>query len=64
MNNAFELLPVLLPVILVELAMKAVAIRDILKTARPIRGDKRIWIGVVVLMTLGWAVYFLFGKEE
>ena len=64
MTESFELLPVLLPLLIVELTMKVVAIRDILKTDRKLRFDRRIWIFLILFMTLGWAIYFIFGKED
>lgn len=55
---------IIAPIILIELIMKVVAIRDILKHKDDVRWDAKIWMAVVILMTLGWGVYYLAGKTN
>jgi hypothetical protein len=60
-----NLLPLLVPIIILELAFRIYAIVDILNEARRVKGENKIiWILVVALVNFGWVVYFLFGREE
>jgi hypothetical protein len=54
----------LLPVIVVQLLLLAVALIDCIRAERT-RGAKWIWILVIVLLQLiGPVLYFVFGKEK
>jgi hypothetical protein len=55
---------IIAPIILIELVMKVVAIRDILRNKDDVRWDARLWIAIVIIMTLGWGVYYLVGKSN
>ncbi len=68
LNQIIDLLPLLLPILLIDFAFKIYAVIDILKEDRRVKGDfsgnKIVWILVSVLINFGWAIYFLFGREE
>ena len=57
-------LPLLIPIVLLQLGLLAAALIDILKREKT-KGPKWVWIIVVVCINLfGPIVYFLFGREE
>jgi hypothetical protein len=54
----------LVPIILVELALKIWALVDLVRRPRT-RGPKAAWAVAIVCVSLfGWAAYFLFGRAE
>ncbi len=59
-----ELLPLLIPIILVELVLMVAALVDLIK--RPTtRGPKWLWVVVIVFFNLiGPIIYFVVGREE
>lgn len=60
-----DILPLLIPIILIDVIFKIYAIVDILKVDRRVKGgNKIIWILVAVLINYGWIIYFIFGKDE
>lgn len=64
METLSELLPFLIPVILLQLALMAVALVDLVRRKRT-RGPKWAWALVIVFLNLiGPVVYLLFGREE
>lgn len=57
-------LPLLLPLILLELGLMIAAVRHILKHGKYRFGNKAIWLIIVILFQIiGPVVYFAFGKE-
>ena len=64
--NTGQVILLLLPVILLELALLGLAIRDLLKDERHVRGgNKAIWALVIVFISLlGPIVYFALGRED
>ena len=44
--------------------MKIYAIVDLLKEDRVVKGNKVVWIVVVVLVNFGWLIYLLLGRDE
>jgi hypothetical protein len=59
-----QYLPLLIPIVLLELGLLAAALIDLVKRERT-KGPKWVWIIVIVLFNLiGPIVYFLFGREE
>lgn len=69
MNFNFDLLseylPVLLPVIIVELALAVTALVHVLKHPHYKFGSRAVWVLVVVLLQfVGPIVYFLFGRGD
>lgn len=57
-------LPLLIPIVLLELGLLVAALIDISKRERT-RGPKWVWILVVIFFNLlGPIVYFIFGRNE
>jgi predicted membrane-bound dolichyl-phosphate-mannose-protein mannosyltransferase len=64
MDMLRELLPFLIPIILLELTLMAVALVDLVRRERT-RGPKWVWVIVIVFFNLiGPIVYLIFGREE
>lgn len=64
-DQIIELLPLLIPIVLLDLGFKIYAMIDILKEDRRVRwNNKVIWILISFLINFGWIFYFLFGREE
>lgn len=60
-----ELLPLILPVLLIDLGFKIYALIDILKQDRRVRwNNKVVWIIISFVINFGWIFYFLFGRDE
>ena len=63
--NLAQLLPLLIPLILLEFGLLIWALLDIIRRERVRGGNKVVWILVIVLINIiGPIVYFLFGREE
>ena len=59
-----ELLPFLVPIILLQIALMVVALVDLIRRERT-RGPKWAWALVIVFVNLiGPVVYLLFGRGE
>jgi drug/metabolite transporter (DMT)-like permease len=57
-------LPLLVPLIVIQLALMIVALVDILRREKT-RGPKWLWIAVVVLgEMIGPILYFVIGRDE
>lgn len=64
MEELFQWLPFLVPLILLQVVLMVVALVDLLRRERT-RGPKWAWALLVVLVNLiGPVVYLLFGREE
>ena len=61
-----EILPLLIPLIALQLALIGVGLFDLTRAERRVRGDnKLVWALVIVFgQVLGPLVYFLFGRED
>ena len=65
MNTLFEILPLLVPVLLIDIALAVAAVRYILRHPRYRFGNKTMWLVIVVVLLLfGPIIYFVFGKGE
>ena len=59
-----EWIPLLIPVVILELALMAAALIDLVRREKT-KGPKWMWILIIVLVNLfGPIVYFLIGREE
>ncbi len=59
-----QFLPLLIPVILIELGLMIVALVDLARRART-RGPKWLWVLVIVFVNLiGPIIYFVIGRVE
>jgi hypothetical protein len=61
-----EILPLLIPLIVLQLTLMAVGLYDLTRPERRVKGgSKLVWGAVIVLgQLLGPLVYFLFGRED
>lgn len=61
-----EILPFLVPLIIVQFILLAVTIRHILTHKTYKRGSRALWlvISIVGMEFIGPVLYFLFGKED
>ncbi len=66
MNDLNEMLPFLVPLVIVEFALLAVTLRHILTHKTFKRGNRALWLVVVIvgMNFIGPVLYFLFGKED
>ena len=64
MEQFRELLPFLIPILLLQLGLMAVALIDLARRERT-RGPKWAWVLIIVFVNLiGPIIYFVFGREE
>ncbi len=64
-SSVLRILPVLLPLVVVELALMVIALIDVIRRERVRGGNKVVWIIVVVAVgVIGPIIYLLFGREE
>jgi hypothetical protein len=61
-----QILPFLIPLIAIQLVLVVMALRDLTREDRRVKGgDKRIWALVILLGQLwGPLLYFLVGRED
>jgi len=61
-----QILLLVLPILVIELALIGLAIRDLLQTDRRVRGgNKAVWALVILLISLlGPILYFVIGRED
>lgn len=65
MENINELLPVLIPLALLQLTLMVVALVHILRHTKYKTGNRPLWIVIVVLVNyIGPVAYFIFGRSE
>ena len=69
MNEEFgvvlRMLPLLIPVLVLELALMVIALLDVVRREHVRGGNKVVWIIVIVAISvIGPIVYLLFGREE
>ena len=68
MNDEIDLgqfIPLIIPIVLVELGLLAFALYDLLKRKRVRGGSKWVWgILIVVVNIIGPIIYLLLGREE
>jgi len=64
MDNLSELLPLLIPIILLNIGLIIVALRDLLRRERT-KGPKWAWVLVILFINIfGPIIYLLIGREE
>lgn len=64
MGNLSELIPFLIPIILIQIVLIVVALRDLIGRERT-KGPKWAWVLVILLVNFfGPIVYLLVGREE
>lgn len=64
MENWNQWLPLLIPIVLIQLALMIIALLDLIRRDRT-NGPKWVWVLVIVLFNLiGPVVYLVIGREE
>jgi len=59
-----QYLPLLIPVVLIELGLMVTALVDLIRRAQT-RGPKWVWVLVIVLINfIGPIIYFVAGRKE
>ncbi len=66
MENLMEMLPFLIPLVLMELILLIMALRHILTHDNYKRGNRVLWLVVVIvgMNFVGPILYFILGKED
>lgn len=65
MHTLFESLPLLIPILLTDIALAIAAVMHILKHPHYRFGSKTMWLVIaVILLLFGPIIYFIFGKGE
>ena len=65
MDVLIELLPILIPFIVIETGLKIYCIHNIFTTERRLVGLGKLgWTLIVALVSFGWVVYLVVGREE
>ena len=61
-----QILLLVLPILIVEIALIVVALRDLLRPERRVRGDSKLLWGLLIVFIglLGPIVYLAVGREE
>ncbi len=60
-----QMILILLPIILIELALLIIALRDLIKREKVTGGNKWVWgVVIVVFEIIGPIVYFVAGRRE
>lgn len=64
-DTIVEMLPFLIPLLILQLALLVVALVDLIKRQK-VRGDNKVlWALLIVLVNvIGPVVYLIFGREE
>lgn len=66
MNEIKEMLPFLIPLVIVEMILLFAAVRHILTHTAYKRGNRALWLVIVIvgMQFIGPVLYFLLGKED
>lgn len=65
MDELLKYLPILLPILLLQVGLMIFALLDLRKMGTPKHLDKKIWIIVIVFVSwFGPIAYFLIGRGE
>ena len=65
LETLIDILPLIIPIILIDIVFKIYVIIDILKVDRKVKGgNKVVWIVVSMVINFGWVIYLIFGKDE
>jgi len=64
MEQIREYLPLLIPIILIQLTLMVFALLDIARREK-LRGPKWVWVLVVIIVNIvGPIIYFVLGRED
>ena len=61
-----QIVLLLLPVIVIQLGLLVLALRDLLRPERHVRGDSKLMWGLIIVLVslLGPVLYFAVGRED
>ena len=61
-----EILPFLVPLLVLQLVLLVVALYDLTRPERRVKGDSKVvWALIIIFVNLiGPLIYFLFGRED
>lgn len=61
-----EILPLLIPLVVIQLALIGFALRDLMDPERRVKGGNKLAWGVIIVFVnlIGPLVYFILGREE
>jgi hypothetical protein len=64
--NETQILLLIIPVIIIELGLLVVALRDLLRPERRVRGDSKLMWGIIIVVIniIGPILYLAIGREE
>jgi hypothetical protein len=64
--NQTDILLLLLPILVIQLGLLVVALRDLLQPDRRVRGDNKVVWGVIIVAVniIGPILYFTVGRDE
>ncbi len=64
MDTIKDLIPLLIPILLIQLALVVAALWDLAKRPKT-RGPKWLWVCIILFVNLlGPIIYFVVGREE
>ena len=65
MELLLDLLPILIPFVIIEIGIRVYCIIDIHKPERKVLlVSKTVWTVLIAVVTLAWVVYLLGGRES
>lgn len=65
MSEILNLIPILIPIVLIDLFFRIYTIVDIFKVDRKVKGgNKYIWAIICGVISFGWVIYLIIGKDE
>ena len=60
-----SMLPFIVPLVLIELGLKVYSLVDVSKAERQVRGNKLVWVLIILLIsTFGPLAYLFFGRKD
>lgn len=61
-----QIILLLLPILIIQIGLIVLALRDLLRPERRVRGDSKLMWGVIIVVIniIGPILYFLVGREE
>ena len=64
--NTTQIIALAVPVLIIQLGLIVLALRDLLKPERRVRGDSKLMWGVIIVLInfIGPILYFVVGREE
>jgi len=64
MDKLIQYLPLIIPLVVIELILVVAALFDLVRRPKT-RGPKWVWVIIIVLVsTIGPIIYFVVGREE